>query len=118
MCITIIVIAALVERYSGVQETASVPQIFVGAFVAGSILMALSYVLPEFSVGLAAVATVTMVVSKGQPFWDAINKVFKKSSATPNPPTSPLQQQTQAEMAYSRNVAKNYSSQPLPQQGA
>lgn len=89
VAITVIVIAAFVERYSGVKETASVPQIFIGAFVAGSILLLLSYFAPEFAVGLAVVAMVGMIIGRGQPFWDAINAVVGTSKSTPKTPATP-----------------------------
>lgn len=89
---TMVIVAAFVERYSGTKETATIPQIFIGAFVATALLLLLSYVLPEFAVGLAVTAMVSMIVSKGQPFWDALNKVFKNPTTpiTPSTPESPL----------------------------
>lgn len=88
----VIVAAAFVERYSGKsQQTATVVQIFIGAFVGAALLILISYVLPEFAVGLAATAMLTMLIAKGQPFWDAINAVLgKKPAAVPASPTSPL----------------------------
>ena len=86
MAMTVIVVAALVERYSGkVKETATVPDIFIGAFIGTLILLLLSYILPEFAVGLAVIAAVTMIVSKGAPFWDAINSIFKHPANSPQP---------------------------------
>lgn len=89
---TVVIVAAFVERYSGTKETATIPQIFIGAFVATALLLLLSYVLPEFAVGLAITTMVAMVITKGQPFWDAINKVFKNTTpvTAPSAPSSPL----------------------------
>lgn len=111
--ITVVVAAAFVERYSGkVQQTASVPQIFIGAFVAAALLILLSYALPEFAVGLAGTAMVAMLISKGQPFWDAINHVVGSSTSS-NAAKSPLANQTAQQTAANVAQAGNYSSKPL-----
>lgn len=111
--ITVTVAAAFVERYSGkVQQTASVPQIFIGAFVAVALLILLSYVLPEFAVGLAATAMITMLLTKGQPFWDAINHVVG-TTATSNAVQSPLAAQTQQQIQTNQNQSNLYSAKPL-----
>lgn len=90
MTMLVIVVAAFVERYSGAtQETATVPEIFVGAFVGTALLLFLSYFMPEFAVGLAVVTMLAMIIAKGQPFWDAINKIFPKPAATPATPNAP-----------------------------
>lgn len=91
VAMTVVVVAAFVERYSGVKETATVPQIFIGAFVATAILLMLSYFIPQFAVGLAVTAAVGMIVSKGEPFWSAINAVVKAPNNVPQPktPTAP-----------------------------
>jgi hypothetical protein len=110
---TVIVAAAFVERYSGkIKQTATVPQIFIGAFVATALLILLSYALPEFAVGLAATAMVAMLITKGQPFWDAINHVV---GATSNASTaqSPLANQAAQQTAANVAQAGSYSSQPL-----
>src|SRR5215831_5953034 len=91
MCMTVVVVAAFVERYSGVKETASVEEIIVGVFIATSLLLLLSYVQSEFAVGLAVITALTMVVAKGKPFWDAVGKVTGKPQATPKTPQSPIQ---------------------------
>lgn len=84
VCIVVIISSSLVEKYSGdTAVTTSTATIFIGAFVAGLLLILLSYVLPEFAVGLAAVAVVTVLVSKGQPFWTALDKLIP-NSATAN----------------------------------
>lgn len=111
VCVTVIVVAAFVERYAGVNETASVPQIVIGAFVVTALLILLSFILPEFAVGLAVTAMVAMILTKGQPFWDAISNLTGNKSITASQiPSSPL---ASSEGPPSTGT---YSSQPLPQQ--
>lgn len=91
VCMIVVVIAAFVERYSGVQETASAEEIIAGAFVATALLLLLSYVESAFAVGLAVITAIAMVIAKGKPFWDAISMVTGKNvQAAPSPPTAPL----------------------------
>lgn len=106
---TVVVVAAFVERYSGVQETASVEEIIVGVFIATSLLLLLSYVESQFAVGLAVITALTMVIAKGKPFWDAIGKVTGKPQATPKSPLSPI-----PNVVYP--PTGQFSTQPLPQQ--
>lgn len=107
VCMTVVVVAVFVERYSGEKQTASVEEIIVGVFIATSLLLLLSYVESQFAVGLAVITAITMIVAKGQPFWDAIAKVTGKPKATPAFPQSPI----------SNTVSSTgtYSPQPLPQ---
>ena len=109
MMMSVVVVAAFVERYSGVKETATVEQIIVGAFIATALLLLLSYVNSEFAVGLAVVAALTMVVAKGQPFWDAIGKVTGKGPT----PITPI---VKSPYVPQYPITGTYSPQPLPQQ--
>lgn len=83
-------------------------RVAVGAFIATAILLLFSYVLPEFAVGLAVVTAVTVVLTKGQPFWDAINAVVgKPNTLTAQPPPLPLNNNA-------NQVTGQFSPNPLP----
>lgn len=108
VAMTVVVMVAIVEKFKDNSIQNSLIQIFVGAFVATTLLLLLSYVMPEFAVGLAAVAAVSMVLTNGQPFWDAINTVVgQKPKAAP---ALPLQAQINAEQP-----TGTYTSTPLAQ---
>ena len=87
---TIVVVAVTVEKLSQSNEQAQATgyaKTFVAAAVATLLLEGLSYVLPEFAIGLSVVAVVTVIISKGKPFWSAIANVTGGNSATPPIPT-------------------------------
>lgn len=87
---SIVVVAVTVEKLSQSNAQAQATgyaKTFVAAAVATLLLEGLSYVLPEFAIGLAIVAVTSVVISKGQPFWSAVAKVTGGNSATPPIPT-------------------------------
>jgi hypothetical protein len=87
---TIVIVAVTVEKLSQSNSQAQATgyaKTFVAAAVATLLLEGLSYVLPEFAIGLSVVAVVTVIISKGKPFWSAIANVTSGNSATPPIPT-------------------------------
>lgn len=54
---------------------ASVGSIVIGTFVAGALLLGMSYFIPEFASGLAIVVMTSTVFTRGKVFWDLITLV-------------------------------------------
>jgi hypothetical protein len=82
---SIVIVAVTVEKLSQSNEDATATgyvKTYVAAAVATCLLEALSYVLPEFAIGLSVVAVTTVVISKGKPFWAAIANVTGSGSKT------------------------------------
>jgi hypothetical protein len=80
---TITAAAVVTEKLAGSSEvSASYIQIFIGLMVATMLLEAISYVIPEFASGLAVVAMITVIFTKGQIFWSAIAKVTGGTTTT------------------------------------
>jgi len=81
VAMTITVIVATVEAVvDKKQKHPSIAKIFVGGFIAGGILLGMSYFLPEFAGGLAVVAMVTTLVDRGQTLSDIVTKVTGKGA--------------------------------------
>jgi hypothetical protein len=83
---------AIVEKLAGVSTSAQSVgyiNIFVGVGVATLLLEAFSYVLPGFASGLAVLAALTMIITKGAPFWAIVSKTVGGSSTTSPPATNP-----------------------------
>lgn len=110
VAMTTVAVVTVVETIATNPQTqlpiASVfTRVAVGGFVATSLLLLLSYVLPEFAVGLAVVTAVGVVLTRGQPFWDAVNVVVGKPSLVPQSPLNPNQ----------FTATGSFSPNPLPQ---
>ena len=67
------------------KVTGNVGQVLVGSFVAGVLLLGMSYFLPEFATGLAVVTMTATVFSRGAIFWALVTKVTGAQSSTPSP---------------------------------
>ena len=86
----VLVVAVTVEKLGGAKSSGSFVSTFVGAFILGLMLEAISYILPEFAVGIALVAVVSVLLSKGQAFWEDIGTATSGKKATnPLPPPVP-----------------------------
>jgi hypothetical protein len=94
----VIMVAVTVEKLAGAKGvTTSYVHLWIAGIIALMLLEGLSYVLPEFAVGLAFTAMITVLLTQGEPFWSAISKVTGSSkpaisSSTPTTPTNPLGQ--------------------------
>lgn len=76
---------AVVEKLAGVSQSAQSVgyiNIFVGVGVATLLLELLSYALPQFASGLAILAVLTMIVTKGAPFWNIVGTVVSGSGTS------------------------------------
>jgi hypothetical protein len=94
---TMAMVITLVERFDqivkGNAAVSSVPQIVIGTFIAGSLLLGMSYFVPEFAGGLAVVVIVVAAFEKGKPFWDVVTTATggnKSAGSTPSVPTAPV----------------------------
>ncbi len=68
-------VVASIKNIAGAPNVAPIQTILVGVFIGGALLLAISYVLPEFASGLAVVALLTTVLTQNAtPFWTAIAK--------------------------------------------
>lgn len=64
----------------------TVQSILVGVFIAGAILLAMSYFLPEFASGLALVAMTATVFERGKPFWLTVSSLTTPAPVAPAAP--------------------------------
>lgn len=77
-----LMIVTMIEN--AVEPKPAVPNIgiILGTFVAGAILLMFSYFVPNFAVGLAAIALVATIFTRGRVFWDAISRVTGTAGTT------------------------------------
>lgn len=93
----IMVVAVTIEKLankSGATITGGYVDIFVATFIITLILEGLSYILPEFAVGIAGVAVITVIFTKGEVFWGAVSTAVKNPTGTPTPTPTPTGPET------------------------
>ncbi len=94
-------VASVTQQWS--KTHASIPTILVSTFLAGAILLAMSYFLPEFAGGLAVIALVVTIFERGKPFWDIVTTLSGGTPPSSLPPT-PAQQQSAAAFGQAVNA--------------
>jgi hypothetical protein len=84
--ITVVVVAAIIEHFAAASgtpaATTTIPHILLGAFIATALLILLSYILPEFAEGIAGIAALGMIITKGEPFWAALNNILGSNTGS------------------------------------
>lgn len=113
----IMVVTVTVEHLNGAQGATDYVTEWVAAAIATALLLAISYVLPEFAVGLALVAVVTVVFTKGQVFWNAVSNLSSVSGSNSTPSSASVAAAQGGINTQTQTVPKTVPQEVNPQGG-